>query len=288
MNRKWLIRVRKWLGRALQWVMGRPAWLIRQSAEGWVAIATLLQAAILAYAGWVAYDQWTSDKAMELQKKWTSPTMEALRSRVDDALLCKALFVQRSTGGASQELDMIDPNSLSADQRYEFYLKIIYPSDHYRGLIEDFSSFNDFYDSVNNCVESGVCNEKTSCLLFGQKAIDLARNFGPYFARQQAIFSDRAYGTDIGQMAERCAAQLDSNSRSRSWWPWSEDPEDKRLGEEALIAAFRDELRNELKAAEGNYITGQRQAACDRMTPAAVEARNQRAAQAEREMPDEE
>lgn len=270
MNWRWWAAARRAAGPPLVWLRNRPKWLIGQSAEGWVAIGTFAQAGILAFAGWVAYDQWTSDKAMELQKKWTSPTMEGRRARVEDALICQ--LTDPPKAGARFAPVIHDLDHMTPDDRYNFLLRLIYPSDRYNGLIEDFSGFDEFYNSVNNCIDAGVCSKETSCLLFGQEARALAKYFNPYVVRQQTLFRDPLYGTDIGRMALECEAQINRNLSRAS---------EERAGSEAVIEAFRPELLSELASPERTFIVSQRDAACRRMTPDEVRAQNEKAERVE-------
>lgn len=232
-----------------------------------MAIATLLQAGIIALGGAVAYQQWTSDKAMELQKKWTAPAMEARRDRFRDVLLCR--------------------NDRKMDD-YEWYLRAIYPDSKYVGQTEDLPGFLEFYNAANTCIDAGVCDKTTTCLMFGDMASTLQKHFFFYIKKQQSLSGDFTFATDIGRMAERCAPVLDSRNRRESGWFWS-----PALGVTQAPPTPADDdrlktLRSEHSKAEYDFIAQEQQDACRRLTPAAVQAQNARARRATDESTNEE
>ncbi len=70
--------------------------LVPRTVNHWTAIGTMVGAfgsivgaAALIIGGFIAYDQWRSDRLMQLQERWASPEMVQRRTRLVDAFVCK-------------------------------------------------------------------------------------------------------------------------------------------------------------------------------------------------------
>lgn len=224
----------------------KPRFWQTWDSTAWLAVVTAVGVAVAAIGGIFAYQQWRNDKVLSLQERWGSGDMQARRSRLTDAFVCKGI-----------------PNLMHdpTEQRIkEVFLDAVLPSKghdgiDYDGIDSDVPAYLDFFDDVRTCVDTGVCNPEVACKRFAPEAQWLNRVLGPFMERQRILFHQSDYGQNLERLALSCSGYVENQGVRPSYLS---NPAERQIAKG---------IESELKPETKGFAHYQQAAACRRMRP---------------------